>query len=173
MPQPFLALNRDVTEKSLRQNGERLRDGKLTLARFEKRASKDIRDGAIAAFRFANGGPLSGRQLTLLNNLLSEQRTYFDKFIAGIRSGDVALTAVPNRATLYMSAVVQGETLGTLTREGQADKELTWTAFDDGGTCDTCHEMDGKTMTAAEWAQSPILPTMGTDCMANCRCSVE
>lgn len=169
MPQPFLELNADVTERSLRKLGEQLAGGKITAAQFEAKAREEIRSATVAAFRFANGGPLKEPQVKLLNNLLSEQKTYFDRMTAGFRDGSIPLEHAPGRAVAYAGSTISAGAYGAVT--GQAkDSAFVWRGPDGASSCADCASRIGRTFTKAELL-SLGMPGQ-TACLFRCRCQV-
>ena len=169
MPQPFLALNTEQTEKALRKYGEQLRDGKLTLSKFEVRAAKEIRDAVTVAFRFASGGPLNPPQLAMLNSLLAEQQHYFDRMVAGLRDGSIALEAAPHRAAAYAGSTTTAQAYGVVTGK-PADSRFLWDGPDGEESCEDCGPRIGQTFTLDELMAGGF-PGQQT-CLTNCRCDV-
>lgn len=170
MPQPFLELNAEVTEKALRKAGQQLASGKLTLPQFERVAIEEIRSATVAALRFASGGPLSTRQVGLLNNLLAEQRHYFDRMVAGFKDGSIPLEHAPARASAYAGSTVSAGAMGAVSGQDAAAR-FRWSGPDGERSCPDCGQRIGRVFTRDELMAGGLPGQM--QCHGNCRCRVE
>lgn len=158
----------------MRGYGQAYADGKLTAVQFEGKMRAELKSMVVSGYRFGKGAALEEQDVQKINHILSMQHEYLGKFIGDVRNApdDDALGWVANRASLYSSAAIQADAAGTIA--GTDDNEmLTWNASDDQGTCDTCGDMSGTTMSAADWDGNDVTPGVGVDCGPNCRCSLE
>ena len=173
MARPFLELNVDLAEKSLRGYGERLAAGKISIDRFAELCRKEIVTSSVAGFRFANGGPLDERQTALLNNVLREQQQYFERFVGQLRDSTVPLERVPERAAAYAAAPQVAQSYGAVGRapsEG-APASYRWEGPDGEGTCADCGPRIGRTFDRG-WLLINGMPGQ-VQCKHNCRCHLE
>ncbi len=158
---------------------QELVENSITLAEFEQRMARLLKDSLITATAAAHGGDwdaISEVDLVELSAALEEQLEYLHGFAEAIydkvQSEEELTTAVHARAKMYAGAAWALYWLLTHEQKKEEFSEVLWVLDPPAEHCDDCLELaDIDWMPIGDLHQVPA--DGGTQCLGRCRCHLE
>lgn len=150
-----------------------LANGTVDLEEFQLEMIRAIRNSNEAMYILGRGGVnnLILADYEAMGNKVEEELGFLDGFMADIAQGNLTVSQIQARVSLYAESSWNAYHIGEQTQNQAAGfNETRRIAVDDGGTCSDCADY-----AAQGW--QPLgklpLPGKGSVCRSRCRCYVE